>query len=299
MMNLERLRALHAISATGSVVGAAGLLHVTTSAISQQMARLERETGTQLVERQGRGIRLTEAGTLLAGQAGELLAHVEEVEAKLAAHQGAVTGTVTLAAFATAARGLLPSALGDLRARHGDLTVATREREPRQSIPAVRRGLVDVAVVQDWEEDPLALPDGLDRTSLLTDTYDVALHPDHRLAARHSLSLTDLKTEPWIGWPPGELCHDWLLTSLPAALLTHSASEHSTQLALVAAGLGVALIPRLGREPASAPVRFVPLDPSPRRTVFAVWRATSTARPSIGAVIGALERAAGGSTDAM
>src|SRR5437762_13095452 len=109
MLNLERLRVLHAVFTTGSVVGAACTLHVTTSAVSQQMARLEREVGQRLVERQGRGVRLTEAGALLSRNAADLLSHVERVESDIAEHRGTVAGTLTIAAFATAARGLLPA----------------------------------------------------------------------------------------------------------------------------------------------------------------------------------------------
>ena len=192
MLNLERLRVLHAVATTGSVVGAARLLHVTTSAISQQMARLERETQTHLVERQGRGIRLTEAGTLLADQAAGLLAQAERVLATMAQHQGKVTGNLTIAAFPTAARGLLPPALRDLRSRFPDLTLSAREQEPYEAIPAVRRGLLDLAVVEDWVSDPLDLPQGLDHRALFNDTYDIALPRDHRLADRPSLSLDDL-----------------------------------------------------------------------------------------------------------
>src|SRR5207248_5923388 len=111
VLNLERLRVLHAVWTAGSVGGAARTLHVTTSAVSQQVARLEREVGQRLVERQGRGIRLTEAGELLARNAGDLLTRVEQVEAGLAEHRGAVAGPLTVAAFATAARGLLPGVL--------------------------------------------------------------------------------------------------------------------------------------------------------------------------------------------
>src|SRR5512144_2539133 len=103
MLSLERLRVLHAVATTGSVVGAAGVLRVTTSAVSQQVNRLEREVGQRLVERHGRGVRLTEAGALLAGRAGELLTHVERVESDLAEHRGAVVGDLRVAAFATAA----------------------------------------------------------------------------------------------------------------------------------------------------------------------------------------------------
>jgi len=294
MLNLERLRVLHAVSTTGSVVGAARTLHVTTSAVSQQLARLEREVGQRLVERQGRGIRLTEAGALLARNAGDLLIHVERVEAGLAEHRGAVAGMLAIAAFATAARGLLPDMLRDLRSRYPDLSVSLSEQEPHEAIPALRRGQLDVAIVQDWADDVLTVPEGLSRLDLLDDPFDVALPVDHPLADRDSVAVKELAGDDWISWSTGQICHDWLVRTLrkdgAEPRVMHTASEHSTQLALVAASLGVAVIPRLGREPAPPSVRFVPIDPPPTRRIFTLWRASAAARPAIGATLDALQR---------
>jgi len=294
VLNLERLRVLHAIWTTGSVVGAAGSLHVTTSAISQQMARLEREVGQRLTERHGRGIRLTEAGRLLARNAGDLLTHVERVEADLAEHRGAVTGPLAIAAFATAARGLLPGVLRDLRSRYPDLSLSLSEGEPHEVIPALSRGHFDIVVVQDWAGHVLTVPDGLSRRHLLHDTFDVALPVDHPLADRTSLALEELAGDDWISWSTGQICHDWLISMLGRSdaqpRLAHTASEHSTQLALVAAGLGAAVIPRLGREPAPPSVRFVAIEPPSTRHIFALWRESSTTRPAISATLDTLQR---------
>jgi DNA-binding transcriptional LysR family regulator len=294
MLSLERLRVLRAVSAAGSVTGAARALHVTTSAVSQQLARLEREVGQQLVERQGRGIRLTDAGELLAVTAGDLLGHAEQVEARLAGQLGAVTGGLPVAAFATAARGLLPGVLADLRSRYPDLSPSLTEMEPHEAIPAVGRGLLDVAVVQDWADDALAVPGGLARQDLLEDPFDVVLPAGHPLAGRDRVAITELVGEDWISWSAGQICHDWLVRTLHAhggePRIRHTASEHSTQVALVAAGLGAAVVPRLGREPAPPQVRFVPIDPPPTRRVFAVWRASAAARPAIGATLDTLRR---------
>ena len=294
MLSLERLRVLHAVSTTGSVAGAARTLHVTTSAVSQQLARLEREIGQTLVERHGRGVRLTDAGTLLARRAGDLLTQVERVEADLAEHSGAVTGPLTVGAFATAARGLLPGVLADLRSRHPDLSVSLAELEPHEAVPGVRRGTLDLAVVQDWPDNPLVVPAELARRHLLDDAFDAALPATHPLAGRSTVAITELAGDDWITWSTGQICHDWLIRTLwhpgPGPRVAHTASEHSTQLALVAAGLGVALIPRLGRETAPPSVRYVALDPAPSRRVFAIWRDSASARPGLRAVLSALSR---------
>lgn len=295
MLNLERLRVLHAVSTSGSVAGAARALHVTTSAVSQQMARLERELGQPLVERQGRGIRLTDVGVLLAGDAGLLLSHAERVETDLAARRGVVAGSLAIAAFATAARGLLPGVLAQLRSAYPDLSVSLSELEPHEAIPELGRGHLDIAIVQDWPGKALPMPEGLLRQDLLEDPFDIAIPVDHPLAGRESVAVTELLGDDWISWTSGHICRDWLLHTLRAQgaqpRITHTASEHSTQLALVAAGLGVAVIPRLGRDLAPRGVRFVPLDPQPSRRVFALWRTSCTTRPAVVAALDALRTA--------
>jgi molybdate transport repressor ModE-like protein len=295
VLNLERLRVLHAIATTGSVRGAAETLHVTTSAVSQQIDRLEREVGQPLVERQGRGVRLTDAGAVLAEHAGSLLAQVERVEADLAERSGAVVGRLTIAAFATAARGLLPATLRSLRS-YERLSVRLTELEPTDALPLLLRGEVDVAVVQDWAESPLALPSGLSTKHLLDDVLDAALPADHPLADKESVGLADLAGSDWVTWTSGQICNDWIEQSLRSEdvhpELVHTASEHSTQLALVAAGVGVAILPRLGRDPVPESVRIVPTAPALERRVFATWRTTSTRRPAVRAVLDALTEAA-------
>jgi DNA-binding transcriptional LysR family regulator len=299
---LERLRMLHAIATSGSVGGAADRLHVTTSAVSQQIAKLEREVGQLLLERSGRGVRLTEAAELLVGHAGRLLAQVEQAEADLEAHRGSVTGRLTVAAIATAARGLGPPALRLLADRYPQLTVSLCELEPDQSVPRVARGELDLTIVQDWDASPLTLPDGLARAGLLDDVVDVALPADHRLADRHTVRVAELADDDWVAWPAGSVCHGWLLRTLRGRgiepRVAHTAGEHPTQLALVAAGLGVAVIPRLGRDPVPPGVRFVAVHPRPGRHIYAVWRANAARRPAIAATLRALRRAAAALPDA-
>ena len=294
MLDLDRLRVLHSVATTGSITGAAQTLHVTGSAVSQQLGRLEREVGQQLIERHGRGVRLTDAGVLLARDAGELLTQVERVETRLAERRGAIAGTLIIAAFATATRGLLAGVVRDLRSRHQDLSVSLAEQEPHESIPALSRGQLDIAIVQDWEGDELTVPDTLSRHHLTDDTFDLAVPADHPLAGRDSVALTDLLDEDWIGWSAPQICHGWLVRTLRTIgaqpRIAHTASEHATQLALVAAGLGVALIPRLGREPTPSSVSFVPVTEPPVRHIFALWRTSTSTRPAIAAALDTLHQ---------
>lgn len=296
MLNLDRLRALHAVSANGSINAAAETLNVTTSAVSQQLAKLELETGQQLLERHGRGVRLTDAATQLVARTQRVLSLLEEAEAELEASDDAVAGQVTIAAFATAARGLAPQALRDLRTRYPQLAITFHEQEPHESIPRLVRRDVDLIIVNDWHNAPLALPDGLTKAPLFDDVADVALPPGHRLSKAKSVTLRELAGEPWITWQPGSICHDWLLHTLRKEghepKIAHTAAEYATQLALVAAGLGAAVLPRLGRDPLPKGVTVVPAEPSLRRHVYAAWRTHATRRNVIRAAVEAFQLAA-------
>ncbi|MFI9202726.1 LysR family transcriptional regulator [Streptomyces sp. NPDC053048] len=296
MLNLERLRTLNAVARHGSVSAAAGGLHVTTSAVSQQLAKLERETGQQLLAKNGRGVRLTDAGRLLAEHASRILSQVELAQADLEAQQGRAVGELLVGAFPTAARGLFPAALATLRDAHPQLRARLEEMEQDEAVPRVVRGDIDLAVVLDWYNKPLPVPDELSKAPLLDDPVDVAVPAGHPLADREHVALEDFADDEWISWPKGEFCHDWLMLTLRGKgvepRISHMAEEHHTQLALVAAGLGIAVAPRLGRGPVPEGVRVVPVRHTMCRHVYAIWRTDAGRRPSIRAAVDAL-RAAG------
>lgn len=296
MMNLERLRTLDALARHGSVSGAAVGLHITTSAVSQQMAKLEREVGQQLLARHGRGVRLTDAGRLLAEHASRILSQVELAQSDLEAHRGQVVGELRLSAFPTAARGLFPAALAALRVEHPGLRLRSCELEPERGIAGVVRGDLDLAVVLDWYNKPMPLPDGLVKAPVLDDPADVAMPAGHRLADRDEVDLGEFAEDEWITWGEGEFCHEWLMFTLRSRgiepIVGHRAAETHTQLGLVAAGLGVCIAPLLGRDPMPAGVVTVPLRQRVRRHVYVVWRADADRRPSIRAAVGALKSAA-------
>lgn len=296
MLNLERLRTLDALARHGSVSGAAEGLHVTTSAVSQQMSKLEREVGQQLLAKNGRGVRLTDAGLLLAEHAARILSQVELAQSDLEAQRGQVVGELRLSAFPTAARGLFPTALAALRADHPGLRVRSSELEPEAGVAGVIRGDLDLAVVLDWYNKPMPLPDGLVKAPILDDPADVAMPVGHRLADRAEVDLGDFADDEWITWGEGEFCHEWLMFTLRSRgvepHIGHRAAETHTQLGLVAAGLGVCIAPLLGRRPMPDGVVTVPLRQAVRRHVYVIWRADADRRPSIRAAVAAL-RAAG------
>ncbi|MEU5770609.1 LysR family transcriptional regulator [Streptomyces asoensis] len=295
MLNLERLRTLDALARHGSVSGAALGLHITTSAVSQQMAKLEREVGQQLLAKHGRGVRLTDAGRLLADHASRILSQVELAQADLEAQRGQVAGELRLSAFPTAARGLFPVALAELRKAHPGLRLRTCELEPERGVAGVVRGDLDLAVVLDWYNKPMPVPDGLVKAPVLDDPADVAMPARHPLAGRAEVDLGEFAEDEWITWGEGEFCHEWLMFTLRSRgvepIVGHRAAETHTQLGLVAAGLGVCIAPLLGRHPVPEGVVTVPLRQRVRRHVYVVWRADADRRPSIRAAVEALEAA--------
>ncbi|MGW3355647.1 LysR family transcriptional regulator [Streptomyces bungoensis] len=296
MLNLERLRTLDALARHGSVSAAADALHVTTSAVSQQLGKLEREAGQQLLARNGRGVRLTDAGRLLSEHAARILSQVELAQSDLEAHRGQVVGELRLSAFPTAARGLFPAALAALRAEHPGLRVRSSELEPENGVAGVVRGDLDLAVVLDWYNKPMPVPDGLVKAALLDDPADVAMPAGHRLADRDEVDLAEFAEDEWITWGEGEFCHEWLLFTLRSKgiepIVGHRAGETHTQLGLVAAGLGVCIAPLLGRHPVPSGIVMIPLRQRVRRHVYVVWRADADRRPSIRAAVEALRTAA-------
>lgn len=287
---------LHAIGSHGSVTAAAQALHVTTSAISQQMAKLERETGQQLLARNGRGVRLTDAGRLLMSHAERVLTQLELAHTELEAHRGQAVGELSLSGFPTAARGLLPTALATLGQECPQLSVCLREIEPEESLRLLARGALDLAVVLDWYNRPLSIPAGMVKAPLGDDHVDLAVPITHRHAGRVDADLEEFVDDAWICWPPGEFCHEWLNFTLRGMgaepRVAHRAAEHHTQLALVAAGLGVAVAPRLGRGTVPDGVSLVPVRQTMTRHVYALWREDADRRPSIRAAVTALRSAA-------
>jgi len=292
MIDLGRLRALHAVATYGSIGGAAEALGYTPSAVSQQVAKLERETRTILIEKRGRGIVLTDAAQQLAATASQVLQLVESAELTLEEQRGQAIGTLAIAAFPTAARGLLPAILPRLIGDHPALDVRVIETDPFEAVAAVVRGEIQIAIVHDWHNTPLTIPDELSRVKLGSDPADVLVPATHRLAGKEVVRADDLVGERWICQPAGSICHEWLIRTMRKAgvepEVAYSIAEYQTQLAMLARGIGIGLLPRLGRGPLPDGVVAIPLHPAPSRRLYAVWRTASARRPAITATLAAL-----------
>jgi DNA-binding transcriptional LysR family regulator len=293
MIDLAALTSLRAVDTHGSVVAAADALGYTPSAVSQQVKRLERQTGVPLLERVGRGVMLTDHGRHLVDAGARLLADLEQVEAGLHRRAGAVAGHLRLTAFSTAMRGLVAPVAQRLRDDHPDLTLTLTEREPWDTLDLVASGQSDLGVVHRWGDVPIAIPEHLAATAVAHDVADVIVRVDHPLAGRGRVSPHDLVDEGWIATPDGTICRQWLTRMYVgtgrAPRIAHQAMEFDSHLALVRAGLGIALVPRLGRQPLGDElVAVLAHDPEPTRDVIAVHRRSMADSPAVRAVLEAL-----------
>src|SRR6266540_5016489 len=204
MLDLRRLRLLREVHARGTLHAAADALGYTASAISQQLAVLEREAGAQLLERVGRNVRLTAAGQVLVTHAGTLLEGMEAAEAELATvAAGRLAGVVRIAAFQSALLRIVAPAIGTLAESHPDIRLEVTEAEVEQSAPALRLQHLDVVVGDEYEDQPRAVHPDFHRETLLRERINLVLPADHPEAAVPKASLARLAELPWAACQPG------------------------------------------------------------------------------------------------
>ena len=299
MIDAAGLRVMKAIKEEGSFTAAAVALGFTQPAISQMVRRLEQRTGTVLVERRGRSVRLTEAGEVLARYAGTVLAALDAAEEEVAAIAGLRSGRVRLMAFPSSSATVVPHALALVKRRYPDVSVTFLEAEPPESLAALKAGECDLAVAFSWEGLDLSdIQDDLDSlsvTKLLDDEVRLALPSAHRLAGETTLDLKKLADDPWIAGCPK--CRGHLLHLAHEAGFTPDVAfeteDYVAVQGLVAEGLGVALIPDLILNTTHHPgVVALPLSQSSRREVFAVTTPDLARVPAVAATIEALVEAA-------
>jgi DNA-binding transcriptional LysR family regulator len=297
MLDLHRLRLLQEFAARGSIARTAAVLGYTPSAVSQQLAALEREAGTALLDRSARRAELTDAGRRLAGHAERILAMVEEAETDLSAEADEPAGRVVATAFPSAAVAFAPALARSLRA-HPRLTLVLRQTGAGEGLRQVRSGEVDVAIVDDWTSRLAEEVDGsiLTLHHLIRDPLVLVLPRTHPAAAG-PVDLRGLRHEPWLAAPAGEpsrLAVDRLLAAVGVTAQGLSEFEGmATIVSLVARGIGIAILPRLAVTAADrrVVVADLPLGLDLARDVHAVARSASTRRPSVAVIVTALRAA--------
>ncbi|MGC9669997.1 LysR family transcriptional regulator [Planosporangium sp. 12N6] len=293
-LDARRLRVLHTVALRGSVTAAAASLHISPSAISQQLAQLEREAGCDLVERAGRGIRLTPAGQALAAHAEQVLHALDRAAAAVAAARTGVAGTVWVGTFPSAGVFVAPAAVR-AQQRHPALDVRVTEAEDEASLLDLRLTALDVVVMQEYDHVPVTLPPGVTAQTVAHDPLYLVTPATGPLAGRAPLS--DLRDAPWIAPGPDTPCGRATRQACRDAGfepdIRHTALDFALILDMVAAGLGVALIPALGLRTLPTGVRAAPTCvPALKRTIFAVTRTVGVGqqRPAVAALLTELGR---------
>lgn len=266
-LNWDRLRVLDAVARTGSVGHAAEALYMSGPAVSQQLRRIEAETGTKVVEPHGRGLRLAPDGEVLAAYARQVSDLMQQAENELHSDgdSRALVGHVRVGAVASAVRSSLGEALVRLRAEYPGLEVTVSDGETVDHLQQLSDGTLDLVFAESWSGSPLRLPAGVTAQEVATEEVCIVLPADHPAASRPSVSINELASEHWATCAPGSDAH----VALQQLARKHGVeldvpfhlADHLTQLSLVRRGLAVACLPR-SADPGDGTVRFVRLDAS-------------------------------------
>jgi DNA-binding transcriptional LysR family regulator len=298
MLSVQRLMVLREVVMRGSFSAAADSLSYSQSAVSQAVATLEAEMGVALLERDRRGVRPTAAGSALIGHADGILARLEAAENEVAAIIGLRGGRLRIASFPTAGATLMPLAIATFRAAHPDVTVTLAEGEPEEIVPRLRNGEFDLALLFEFSGATEKLGSGMHRVDLLEDPMRLALPIGHRLAEKPKLRLEDLRGEAWVQTSASSPCARHVVRSCHAAgfepTVSFESDDYQTVQGLVAAGVGVALIPKLALSSVRDDIAIRALHPkAPVRQVLAATQHGAAVMPAVATMIDVLRTAAG------
>jgi DNA-binding transcriptional LysR family regulator len=294
MLDIRRLRVLHAVSVHGSVTAAAAALGYSAPAVSQQLAALEREVGMRLTERAGRGIELTPAAAILVAHTDALLARLDAAESDLAALRDQVAGRVTLAAFPSAAATIVATAWAALARSAPHVQLDLTEMEPDESLPAVLRGTTDVAVAHEYDVLPRPLDPLFERRELTRDPVLLAVPASSPLAG--PVDLGRLAGQPFLAPRANTSCAEMIQRACARAgfvpRVVARATDFAVLLSLVAAGAGLTLVPELAARNLPKGVRLLPPAEPVTRQIFTVSRRGGDRKPAVRVVLDALTEAA-------
>lgn len=291
----RRLLVLRMLAEHGTVTATAAALNYTPSAVSAQLRGLAEQLGVDLLEPDGRGLRLTPAGRVLVERSADLIRLWEQIRAEVTEQADVDSPVLRLCGFSTPMAAILPNLVTRLQVRWPHLLVRIDEADPATCFEMLLTDAADVAVIVATHDVPAAADPRFEQRALLSDPLDLLVREDHPMASRTSLDLATLATEKWITDRAGTAYHQLFLTACLAVgfvpNIAHHASEWDTAAALVATGLGIALIPRLARLPEGYPVRRVRLrgDSAPSRSIIVAIRAGSSQHPVIAEALAGLK----------
>ncbi|MEU9186307.1 LysR family transcriptional regulator [Streptomyces sp. NPDC048484] len=296
MIDLRRLHVLRAVEHYGTVTAAARALHLTTSAASQQVRQLARELRVDLLEPQGRGVRLTPAARSLITHADAIQARWDQAELDLRADHDDPAGLLRVTGFPMAVSVLLAPMAAHLRERHPRLSVRIQEADVLESFDLLFEGGTDLAIVEATPRNPPLGDARFDQQPLLDDPFDLVVHNTHRLAGRDRTDLAEAAREDWIAPVHESPCLPHVLSACGAAGFTpevvHKAMDWNVMAHLVAHGLGVALIPRLAHLTPHLPITRVRCTGDPHRKLLTCTRAGGHERPAVAAALNELRELA-------
>jgi molybdate transport repressor ModE-like protein len=285
MLDVKRLRILSEVSCKGSFSAAAESLYLSQSAVSQQVATLEREVGMPLLDRANGGPTLTAAGEALLKHTDAVIARLEEAERELSSIAGLEAGRLRIASFPSASATLVTGALSAFRAKYPGIELHFSEYEPEDSLPQLRRGELDVAVIFDYPALPAEVDRDVENELLLTESMHVALPRDHPLAGAEAVNLADLADEAWLCGSRPSSCAEIVYLACQAAgfepKVSFESDDYSVQQGFVAGGLGVTLLPDLALATLRSDVVVRPIKPeTPERRVWAAIRGAGSRSPA-------------------
>jgi DNA-binding transcriptional LysR family regulator len=292
MLDIRRLRLLLEVQRRGTIAAAAHAFGYTPSAVSQQLAALEREAGVSLLERDGRRVRPTPTARALLERTERILADLEVAEHELASARTEPAGAITAGAFPTGAETLLIPACAQLRKRHPKITTEIRQILPEPGIEQLRNGQLDLLIAKRYDHVPAPAAGGLVAHDLLTEELVIAVPAEHPAAGR-PLKLSELAEDDWIAGEPSTVFGEVVQRACGAAgfepRIAHRAEDLAIQQALVKAGFGVALMPSLtGMKPAAGVVLTPITEPDTSRHIYALTRSGAEQRPEIAALLRSL-----------
>ena len=294
MLDVRRLAILREVAQQGSFSGAADSLYLSQSAVSQQIATLEKEVGMQLLDRTREGPKLTDAGRVLVSHADAAIARLEEAERELAAIAGLEGGELRLASFPSASATVLTEAVSIFHRRHPNVRLSVADAEPEESLPRLRAGEIDLALSFDYPSVPAGEERDLDRTLVLTESMYLALPHDHKLARRRQVKLTDLADVEWLCGSRPSTCGEVVVRACRDAgfepRVGFESDDYNVMQGFIAAGLGVTLLPDLALPTLRSDLVVRVTDPpAPKRRVWALTRAAGACSPATNEMVGILE----------
>jgi molybdate transport repressor ModE-like protein len=285
MLDMKRLRILREVAAQGSFSAAADSLYLSQSAVSQQIATLEKEVGMQLLDRARGGPKLTDAGRVLVGHAEAAIARLDEAERELAAIAGLEGGELRMASFPSASATLLTEAVSVFHGRHPSVRLSVAEAEPEESLPRLRGGELDLALSFDYPSVPKTEERDLERTLVLTESMHLALPKRHPLAERQVVPLAELAEEQWLCGSRPSSCGEVVFRACRDAgfepRVGFESDDYHVMQGFIAAGLGFTLLPDLALPTLRSDLVIRATDPpAPNRRVWAATRSEGARSPA-------------------